>query len=106
MVTSPKDFFSIRPHKVGYLESICNFRCLPLKSPGGTRTGKRPSANQQEGQLGVEVKLNDYSLEFSLAPGDHVSALKVCHRSKGYHFVSAPNQHGLCDFLKDNWLEK
>lgn len=67
MVTSPKDFFSIRPHKVLYLESIWNSPLFPPKSSGATRTRKRPPARQEEGQLGAEVKLDDCSVEFSLA---------------------------------------
>lgn len=43
---------------------------------------------------------------FSLVLERHVSSLRACHGSEGYPFVSAPNQHGLCDFLQNNWSEK
>lgn len=32
------------------------------------------------------------------------TSLRVCHRSEGDNFVSAPNQYGLCDFLKKQEL--
>lgn len=61
-------FLSKATRKVLYLETICNFPLVPPRSPGGTRTAKTPPAHQEEGQLGVEVKLNDYYLELSSAP--------------------------------------
>jgi len=53
-----KDFFSMRPLRVLYLESVRNFPLSPLKSPGSTGTGKRPSASPEAGELMVEVKLD------------------------------------------------
>lgn len=50
--------------------------------------------------------MDDSSLGFSLALERHVSSLRACHESEGYPFVSAPNQHGFCDFPQNNWSEK
>lgn len=93
---NPKDFFSIRLLRVLYLESVCNFPLFPLKSPGSTGTGKRPLASPEAGELGVEVKLDG----ILFGPRVPHTSLRVCHRSEGDNFISAPNQHGLCDFKK------
>lgn len=69
---NPKDFFSRRSLRVLHLESVHNFPLSPLKSQGGTGTEKRPSASLEAGELGIEVKLDDYSLEFFLAPECHI----------------------------------
>lgn len=66
---------------------------------GNSGTWQRPTNLKEE--PGVEVKLDNFSLKFSLAPKVPLISLRICHRSK-QNFVSAPDQHGLCDFWKDN----
>lgn len=107
MVTNPKGSFLIRPHKILYLVSIYSVLVFPSKflcstwnmGLGNLGSGHRP-ANLKE-EPGLEVKLDDFSLELSLAPTVPGISLRACHRSQ-QNSVSAPDQHGLCDFWKDS----